>query len=288
MKHGKKHIAFIPLLIFLISCLGTKSIDKTSFIGNFKENRYEFFESIVHGTANSHSYKIPFDLKFGGIRPYPYDSIGKQEYTWLRNPDNLLIAFNTIKSIGLEKFVSLEQYNKRTNDWCCNTQWENKSLNEIIDGFLHSDTNSSNGNYYSKFWKRRRKEGNLKITFRILNEINDYYNGQRIDITSASVDTVLKGLLTYDLQLATADSNSYQKIAINYFNYLKSVQLEYSAYKLLFHNSKLKLPKDYRDSILSTLNYDTLTYEAWNKMNDNAGGWMTSGDYPDPNRYYGP
>ncbi|MCC2548113.1 hypothetical protein LJY25_16810 [Hymenobacter sp. BT175] len=286
MKRLNYHI--VCILIFIASCTGTKSIDRGRYTGNLKEQNYPFFESISHGDANSNSYTIPFDLKFIGIKPHPYDSTGKQDFSWLRSPNNLLITFNTIKSIGLEKFVSFEQYNRNTNDWCCNTQWENKSLNEVIKGFIQSDTLSSNGGYYSKFWGRRRKEGNMNVTYHILKEIHKFYNGEQIKITTSPIDTTLKGLLNYDLQLANSSSNSYKNIAIKYFNYLKSVHLEYSAYKLISHNTNLKLPKEYTDSLLTTLDYDTISFEAWKRMDDNYNGWMTAGDYPDPNRYYGP
>jgi hypothetical protein len=98
----------------------------------------------------------------------------------------------------------------------------------------------------------------------------------------------MKGLLRYDLQLSHSDSNSYKNTAINYFHFLKSVKLEYSAYKLIFHNSKLQLPQKLSDSLLSSLNYDIISYDSWQKMNDNNNGWIRSGAYPDPSRNYGP
>ena len=286
MRLINNHVAFV--LFFLASCIGSKSTHKNQYLGNFKEHNYAFLESISHGAANSNCHKIPFDIKFRGIRPYPYDSIGKQDFTWLRNPDNLLITFNTLKSIGLNKFVSFEQYNTNSNDSCYNTQWANRSLNEVIKGFIESDTVSFNGDYYSKFWARRRKEGNIKVTYQILKEIHQFYNDGQIKTYSYPIDTTLNGLLTYDLQLANTEPSSYRNTILNYFNYLKSAKLEYSAYKLIFHNRHLEIPKKYSDSLLTTLHYDTISYETWSRMNDNTNGWMTSRHYPDPNKNYGP
>jgi len=110
MKRQKTYIIIGLLLVTgLISCNGIKIDNNTEYIGNFQEYHYDFFESFQNTTDKNYYYELPFELKFGGIRPFPYDSVGEQDYSWLRNPKNLIIAFNSIKSIGLEKFVSTEQ-----------------------------------------------------------------------------------------------------------------------------------------------------------------------------------
>ena len=98
----------------------------------------------------------------------------------------------------------------------------------------------------------------------------------------------LKNLLTYDLSLINSDSLSYQQNSFNYFNYLKSVDLDYSAYKLIFHNSRIKLTKNIKDSLIATIEYDSLTLADWENMDDNRNGWISWIEYHDPNRYYGP
>lgn len=289
MKRQKTY-KIIGLLIItgLISCNGIKIDNNTEYIGNFQEYQYDFFESFQNTTNKDYYYELPFELKFGGIRPFPFDTIGKPEYSWLRNPKNLIIAFNTAKLIGLDKFVSVEQFNKPNTEWCCNTQWENKSLNEIVKGFINSDTTIAGNDYYSKFWQRRSKEGNLSETYHILIQIDKYYNGVNIDNSIGVSNPVLKNLLDFDLQLINADSTEYLKTSLKYFDYLKSVNLDYSAYKLTLHNERLKLTKEIKDSLLRTINHDTISKENWNKMSDNFDGWITWELYPDPNRYYGP
>ncbi len=188
----------LSLFVF-ISCIGIKTIKRTIYIGNFKEHKYEFFESFRYTNDQDYFYNLPFELKFGGIRPYPFDSIGQQDYKWLRNPSNLRIAFNSVKLIGLDKFVSFKQYNNKNTEWCCNTQWENKSLNDVVKGFLHSDTLSDRNNYYSKFWKRRRNEKNLKETWQILQQIDDFYNSKKSQVTESTVDSTLYHLFDYNI-----------------------------------------------------------------------------------------
>ena len=289
MKRHKTHIIIgLLVAIGLISCIGIKIDNNVDYIGNFQEYRYDFFESFQNTTDKDFYYDLPFELKFGGIRPYPYDSVGESDFSWLRKPNNLIIAFNSLKSIGLNRFISTEQYTKPNTEWCCNTQWENKSLNEIVKGFINSDTTIIQNDYYSKFWTRRKNEGNLSETYQILTQIDNFYNGINIDNKKGKINTVLKNLLDFDLQLIHADSVEYLNTSIKYFDYLKSVQLDYSAYKLTFHNQRLDLKKEIRDSLLMTIKHDTLSQENWNKMNDNYDGWITWELYPDPNRYYGP
>jgi hypothetical protein len=288
LKNSKSYIILGFVVVGLIAYFCENKHVNTYYVGNFQEQQFDFLESFKHNADKDYYYKLPFDLKFGGIRPYPFDSMGKKDYSWLRNPKNLIIAFNTIKSIGLDKFVSIEQYNIVDSEWCCNTLWNKKSLNEIVSGFIKSDTNSIKKDYYSKFWQRRRIEGNLKETYQIFKQINDFYNVKRNEKRAERIDTVLIKLLDFDIQLMHSDSGSYSKIAVAYFKYLKSVKLDYSAYKLIFHNPKVNLPQHIKDSLLKTIKHDTLNFEQWNKLNDNYKGWITSDVYIDPNRYYGP
>jgi hypothetical protein len=288
MKNRHIHIIIGLFLFVFISCIGIKTINKTIYIGNFKEHKYGFFESFRHTNDQDYFYDLPFELKFGGIRPYPFDSIGKQDYNWLRDPSNLRIAFNSVKLIGLDKFVSFKQFNKKNTEWCCNTQREDKSLNDIVKGFLHSDTLSDRDDYYSKFWQRRKKENNLKETWQIFQQIDDFYNSKKSLVTESTIDTTLYHLFDYDIKLIHSDSLSYPLITLEYFDYLKKVKLDYSAYKLIFHNSRLNFPKTFRDSLLSTMSYDTLSFEDWKKLNDNVDGWITGEIYPDPLKNYGP
>lgn len=112
MKNRHIHIIIGFLLFGFFSCIGIKTLKQTTYIGNFRESNYGFFESFRHTNDQDYYYNLPFELKFGGIRPYPFDSVGKQDYSWLRNPTNLKIAFNSILLIGLDKFVSLNNTTK--------------------------------------------------------------------------------------------------------------------------------------------------------------------------------
>ena len=286
MKKSSLLIFSALLLLGLFSCLSKENIVESDFIGNFQEKEYDFFESFQHSTDVNYYFNLPFHLKFGGIRPFPFDTVGEQDYSWLRNPKNLMLAFQSAKSIGFDRFVSSEQYMQPHNSWCCDTQWENKSLNQIVKEFINSDTTAAGNNYYSKFWSRRKKEGNLREAFYIFKQIDQHYAG--VNKQSEKADNVLKNLLEFDLKLNHSDSLEYRETSIEYFDYLKSVKLDYSAYKLLMHNEKLNLQKEINDSLIRTLKHDTLSKEMWVKLNDNKTGWITWKNYHDPLRYYGP
>jgi hypothetical protein len=288
IKKKRFKILILILITGLTSCFLLKSVENKVYLGNFEEYNYDFLESIRHNPDKDFYYNIPFEIKYYGINPYPLDTIEKKEYSWLRNPENLIIFFNTVKSIGLSKFVSAEQYNNQKFDWCCGSQWENKTLNEIVKHFLQSDTISNKNDYYTKFWNRRRKENNLRETFDIFRQIDCFYNNKCLTENLTKIDTLLQNLLSYDINLANSDSALYQEVALSYFDYLKSIKLQYSAYKLIFHNKRINLSKKEKDSFLQTLNYDTISKGEWENMNDNYNGWITSRYYLDPDRYYGP
>lgn len=288
MMRGTQNILAGLLIIGFASCLGIKLVDKTDYIGNFSEKHYDFFESIRHNQLKDYYYDLPFELKFGGIRPYPFDSVGNKDYSWLRKPENLRIAFNAFSTIGLDKFVSREKYFEKNNDWCCDTDWEDKSLNEIVAGFINSDTTSLDSDYYSKFWQRRKLENNLAETYKIFVQIDRFYNRNEQSALFKQTDSILLGLLDFDTRLIHSDSTEYLENSVDYFEYLKSVGLDYSAYKLIYNNSRLDLNKKINDSLIMTMKYDTLSIEDWGSLNDNRDGWITGDFYPDPDRYYGP
>ncbi|MDR6241132.1 hypothetical protein [Aureibacter tunicatorum] len=282
-----QYISIGLIIIGFVSCLGIKSFDKTDNTRRFKEKQYDFFESFKHNHLADYYYELPFQLKFGGIKPFPFDSIGNKDYSWLRKPENLKIAFNAFLTVGLDKFVSQEKYFKKNNDWCCETDWENKSLNEIVSGFINSDTTSNRNDYYSKFWQRRRLENNLSETFEILSQIDKFYNQGELNLTYKKQNSVLIRLLDFDSKLISSDSTEYKAYTIEYFNYLKLAGLDNSAYKLIYYNHRLGIEKELRDSLIMTMEYDIISNDRCENFN-NRDGWITHDYYHNSNRNYRP
>ena len=269
-----------------LSCLSLKK-DTSSYFGGFIEKKYPFFESITHNTEPDFYYELPFDLKFGGILPFPYDTVGTQWYSWVRNPENIRIAFNAFSTVGLNKFVTTNQYFETNNKWNSNTKWGSLTLDSIVKSFIQSDTTSNKEDYFSKFWKRRRLEHNVSEVYSVFVQIDKYYNNPDTSIVYPTSDTVLTHLLKFDTRLITADSSNYKPTALEYFKYLRKVGLEYSAYKLLDHNERIELEQELKDSLINTLQYRIINEDEWLEMDQNSEGWMDWMDYRDPERYYG-
>lgn len=200
-------------------------------------------------------------------------------FTWLRNPDNLMIAFNTFEFVGLENFISKEQYYQKIfdNDYW-DYDWKGKSLYEVCKIMIASYSDSTGiEKYYQDFWERRRLEDNDLATFDILKRIDEIYTSKsEVDIkTSKDYDTLMYRLLNYDIKLQKADSLRQKKIIVEYFDYLKRVDLEHSAYNLIFETGPFQHLNINRDSLLLTLHYDTISEEKY-WLNRNDGIWIKS------------
>ncbi len=282
---SRKFLFFISIII-IVSCSGTELFKNTISVGNFNEKQYGFLESIRHVNTPNYYSEIPFSLTFGGI--INQDTLLPKQYSWLRNSVNLKIAFNAFAEVGLDKFISKEDYFKKNNDWCCGTRWENYSLNVIVKEFIKSTRSSLGVGYFYKFWKRRRGDGTGLEVRNIFLSIDQYYNkGEEVQLSEPR-DSVLIGLLEFDAQLLNSTTLTYKRDVFLYFDYLKQVSLDYSAYKLVCHNPTLKFEKDVFDSLLTSIQHDTIIFEKYQELNDNQNGWITPGFYPDPNRQYGP
>lgn len=271
-----KQIGYIILtmvVLFLISCTMNRYSEETETTDVFSGYKFGFLESFHHQSDFIEYPHMPFDLKFGGID-------ADKEYLWLRDSNHLRIAFNTFNSIGLNQFVSIEQYHTPDDRWCCNTQWENKSLHQVVREFLKSDTSGTGENgeedYFFKFWNRRRVEGNLQTTYDILSRIDRFYNNGMVYNSQNKTDTVLEALLSYDLNLYHADSVSYVHVAETYFNYLKSVELYHSAYFLMFENSGIHLDKEKLNGLKQELMDGPMSVE---KLKTGDDGWFNNSPY---------
>lgn len=259
-------------MLILSSCVVLTRWPKPIFIGGFPEKNYDFMESIEHYSTDSYFNTIQ-QLKWGGTI-YGLDSEIKM-FKWLRNPENLTKAFNTFELLGLENFLSKEQYyNKKLfNSDYWSYDWNNKSLNDICKVLIVSYTDSTEiDKYYIDFWNRRRLEGNDFATYNILKRIDNIYASKFIESTKPSndYDTIMYRLLDYDIRMQKSDTLTRTKVIVNYFEYLKQIGLEHSAYNLickvsLFRNLKLNL-----DSLVYTLKYDTISKEKYYRLSNNA------------------
>jgi len=260
-----KRLHYFVILILIISC--TFRTVERHYIGNWKEKQIEYSESISFLESNN-IYENVLSHKFFGTGGNEFRD---KEFLWLRNPQNLWSFYNTVQLIGLEKFITKEQYLKKIDEeeyW--GKEWIGLSLNEIVDSLiLKYNSKYDSLDYYSKFWERRKIEGNDSVVFKILTETKMFYSGKQLLADRKSIDSELYQLMKLNVELNELDSLNKKEKIIEYFNYLKSVGLDHSAYNLIYETNARKYIGKINDSLLKTLDFDTITAENyWNTRNN--------------------
>lgn len=267
------------LFIFTLACAIQKS--NNIFLGNWQEKKLEFSESIEFRESNDllglfTSHKWAGGT--GGTDYYP------KQFVWLRNSENLWGTFNILKELRLETFISRKKYNKPLfEDEHWDYDWEGLSLNQIVQELINSfNKDYSTTEYYTKFWKRRFAEGNQQTVLRILQQTDSIYNYDGIvSIDSTSINQELKQIIKGNVELNLADSTKLPNQALSYFDLLRSMGLHHSAYNLIFEVNGIKNIAVNRDSLLKTIEYDTIAEDSYWQTRNNAQ-WVKTYDDKGP------
>jgi len=221
----KKYLLYSYLLILLTGCY---SLKKEKCYSIKPDNSYAFL-GFIKREYNFNYLKLITDTREYGTNNKFYD------YSWIRNKENLKTYYASIKSIGLKKFISDEQFKKPLfTSHFNNSFWENRSLKEIIEGLLKNyETRDSSATYYNKFWNRRKNENNEKIVFNILKDVHSIYLNKKNDYEiNWKSNNKISTLLSFDYELNNSnevDLELYQ----NYYTYLDSIKLYASAHNLI-------------------------------------------------------
>ena len=246
----------IPFLFLTItfSCSVTKNAEV--YFGNWKEKSLPFSESITFQNSND-LLAIILNEKFCCST--------EKKYQWLRNPINLSSTFEVMKRVGLQRLISQEKYmTPIPDDLYWGDDWLGISANTIVHKMMDSyHSKSETEIYYQKFWSRRRAEGNAKVVFRILEEVDAIYWRQLNSVLADSVDTLLYQLVSRNVELNDSDSLTRAQLTQNYFLYLHNTDLDYSAYNLIINDSKYKNRGLNTDSLASLLNYSIVSEERY-------------------------
>lgn len=268
------------IILILISCQAKEE----TFLGGWTDKEYGFLESVSHDFSYSIHDDLDYLEKVREIREFGTEwgvNPTYKKFQWIRKPENILMFFQTAKAIGLEYFISKTEYNEILFDTTYSeTEWKGKSLNDICRKLIDSYKDSEGSeNYYSKFWARRKNESNNDAVYSVLKEIDLHYNGKNIETYDKSmVDSVLFNLLRLDVELKSADSSQKAKTVLKYFDYLRKVELNHSAYNLAFEISEFDDLKLNRDSLLLLLKPDTLSATDYWAVRNNAKWIKTYGD----------
>ncbi|MBN1250771.1 MAG: hypothetical protein JXA16_01460 [Bacteroidales bacterium] len=259
----------ILFLLILGACITTRQ--NPVFLGGWKDKDYDFFETIEHNSSGDYLGEIT-SIKWGGMDI-------KDKYQWIRNPKNMIKFINTIEYIGLKKFISKKEYNEKLfEDDYWDFDWEGKSLNDICKTLIccYKDTLGQD-KYYQEFWLRRKKEQNDKVVYKILNKIDKIYNSsiEKSHNKFVNYDTTLFKLLSFDINLNNADSIEKLSIIKDYFGYLIDLDINHSAYNLIFEMREYQDLRLNRDSLMNVLKPDTLAEDLYWKVRNDAK-WIKS------------
>lgn len=146
---------------------------------------------------------------------------------WIKNPENLLMIHETFKKIGYKNLIDEDLW---TDEWNPYLDVKKKPKNLIDSLELTFENHEISSKYYKEFWERRKKEGNEKEVYKVINEIKQILiEDERIDYDEQIVNDTLEQLLKFkypERKLTNKESNKL-------LNYLIEIGLHKSAYNLI-------------------------------------------------------
>ncbi|WP_430908672.1 hypothetical protein [Maribacter sp. 2-571] len=269
-----KTILVLVLFGFFVGCI---SNEKEVCRKGLSDNDYDFLKDVNRQSNRDYLETIVDFKQFG--------SYSKNK--WLREPLNLNIFYGSLKAVGLQKFISKDEFNKPlfVDHWT-ETVWGNKSLNQILQDLIssYSDTTGVD-KYYMEFWNRRKAENNEKVVYDIFRDIYISYNHEPITEEIGLVSNPkIVSLLEFEIKLKHSDSTNVKKITIAYFNYLKRIGLYSSANNLLryerevYYNSTKIWDRDYEE-LIKTIETDSVDCDTYWNWRENAKWFNEVYDY---------
>ncbi|MEO0470058.1 MAG: hypothetical protein AAF206_10595 [Bacteroidota bacterium] len=261
----------LAIFLFLLILAGCGERERTTYLGGWEETNVSFTPLIQQARFPEEYYQSILGYKFSGSM---YSEDQRHAISWIRNPENLSMVFQTIKAVGMEKIVSRENYRRKID---LSEDWQGRTLDGIVKDFLASDTASTGADpYYNEFWLRRKAEGNHALVYTILTEVDAFYNDGNV-AEPGPVNDTLQNLLAYNFQLLHPSDPITSAQAYDYFAYLKEIGLEHSAYELAWFWNSYPPTEEWTinaDSLVQSLQPDTLSEKEWAHTNINYTGWI--------------
>jgi len=279
-----KYKILIGLIVGLISCHSGIRITKT-FIGGWTEKQIGFVNSIPHVDKKGGYFDLIMECKWGGIGLQDFYLTNNKPFDWIKNPENIQILHSTLKKIGYKYFISDSEYHQPMKfqdrfGGMIKHDWEELSLQQLIDNFIqtyYQSLRTETSGYFVKFWNRRAKEGNDSELIKVFEDIKRIYSDSEKlpDYNPKLVNDTIENLLRLDIELQSFNSKPTHEFIVKYFDYLKFIGLNHSAYNLVIE----KYPNLMQvDSVIKILNLDTIPERNyWDTRNN--GTWIyTYGD----------
>ena len=265
----------VLLLVLISSCYVFR---KTVYLDVKKETFYPFlseYQSLIDEQDSVKVYDMLLAEFFTIPNKYLYYSYTVGTWApsdWVRNADNIWGIHNSLMKIGYTNFIPREHYFLK---WHTGNDY---SLSAEIDSFYYARLTElpDTANYYYKFWKRREAEGNAEVLGVVLDEIKQIYESEfEPGFDQAAINDTVYTLLNYEY-LTNVGKYSNEQVFVNgYFNYLKTLGLEQSAYHLVNFTRRFGEAKLNRDSMNLTLDLDTISSETWlSQYGSGKGYWI--------------
>ncbi len=212
-----------------------------------------------------------------------------QQLDFLRDSSTLKVVYETIKYIGYDQFLSKNTFIEKKytlNHKDKHLSWKRNStiaysLQDINDSLIFYYDKKDAPMYYQEFWKRREKEKNKALVFKILSEVQhtykDNYLEDDIEVNRNFVNDTLQFVLRYDLFLQQVKEEEKADVLTEYYNYLNDLGFAHSAYNLVFLSQKTEHIMIDREKIWEDLKVNRPVYKLHNKkyfLNQNQAQWI--------------
>lgn len=181
---------------------------------------------------------------------------------WIRNKENILTVHETLKKSFYKRYLTDKILNHKP--LVKSDIYYNISLKTKIDSLIITYPNAEKSSkYYQEFWNRRKIENNDSTVNLVLTEIQQIINGQEVKIRTKYLNATLQKLIEMwgDYENITAE------IALNHFEFFRKMNMNQSAYNLLFENSFYSNLKLNRDSLKSLLKTEKVNINSTKKRN---------------------
>jgi hypothetical protein len=171
--------------------------------------------------------------------------------SWIRKPENIVAVHETLKKIGYDKFVSAEDL-ATYQMWYYSPDkaWLNIPLGIKIDSLVLSyPAYNKASQFYKEFWERRLAEHNDQEVYFVLSEVRDILlRKKELKARDELVNDTLYRLANFEFNSALNE-----RVALDYFSYLRALGLYQSAHNLLFESYRFQKLQLNRDSLDKTL-----------------------------------
>jgi hypothetical protein len=185
------------------SCLSTR-VNETSYPKCYQEAILSFYNPQTDIYDSSYTYS-----------------------TWIRKPENILIAHESIKKLGYKKFIGI---------FSLGSGYNQTPIAIIVDSLIITYPNYvESPTYYREFWQRRISENNDSVVFEVLKEIKIILKEQPFEVNANIVNDTLVNLLAI-LDYDSVYDSITKDIAQSNFNYLVDIGMHQSAYNVLFED----------------------------------------------------